>query len=186
MDVITVRRSHLLSGLAALAAVAAIVFWAPWTEARGGRTIQVGNLRVTCGPDQQPMVRQMVAQGEQYGVECVNPNLVTMPGYAPGSNLVPVSNVSQNPGFAAPAVYSRPAPVRTSAPVARTTSGSSSTRQEPAREEGRSWTKTAMIIGGSTGAGAGVGGIVGGKKGALIGAAIGGGSAAIYEAIKRK
>ena len=179
MDVITVRRSHLLSGLAALVAVAAIVFWAPWTEARGGRTIQVGNLRVTCGPDQQPMVRQMVAQGEQYGVECVNPNLVTMPGY------VPVSNVTQNPGFASPAVYSRPAPVRTSAPVARSTSASSS-RQEPAREEGRSWKKTALIIGGSTGAGAGVGGIVGGKKGALIGAAIGGGSAAIYEAIKRK
>ena len=51
---------------------------------------------------------------------------------------------------------------------------------------GRSWQKTALIIGGTTGAGAGVGGLIGGKKGALIGAAIGGGSATLYEALKRK
>jgi hypothetical protein len=38
----------------------------------------------------------------------------------------------------------------------------------------RSWKKTALIIGSSTGAGAGVGAIAGGKKGALIGAAIAG------------
>ena len=50
---------------------------------------------------------------------------------------------------------------------------------------GRSWTKTAMVIGGSTAGGAGVGGIVVGKKGALIGAALGGGAASIYEATKR-
>ena len=50
---------------------------------------------------------------------------------------------------------------------------------------GRSWQKTAMVIGGSTAGGAGVGGLVGGKKGALIGAALGGGAASIYEATKR-
>jgi len=55
-----------------------------------------------------------------------------------------------------------------------------------AREgSGRSWKKTAMVIGGSTAGGAGVGGLVGGKKGALIGAALGGGAASIYEASKR-
>jgi hypothetical protein len=56
-----------------------------------------------------------------------------------------------------------------------------------AREErsGRTWQKTAMVIGGSTAGGAGVGAIVGGKKGALIGAALGGGAASIYEASKR-
>jgi hypothetical protein len=55
-----------------------------------------------------------------------------------------------------------------------------------AREgSGRSWQKTAMVIGGSSAGGAGVGGIMGGKKGALIGAAIGGGAASIYEASKR-
>ena len=45
----------------------------------------------------------------------------------------------------------------------------------------RDWTKTAMLIGGSTAAGAGLGGIFGGKKGALIGAALGGGAGTLYE-----
>ena len=53
------------------------------------------------------------------------------------------------------------------------------------RRSGRSWQKTAMVIGGSTAGGAGVGALVGGKKGALIGAALGGGAASIYEATKR-
>ena len=53
------------------------------------------------------------------------------------------------------------------------------------RQSGRSWKKTAMVIGGSAAGGAGVGAIVGGKKGALIGAALGGGAASIYEATKR-
>ena len=59
-------------------------------------------------------------------------------------------------------------------------------KQEDARPEERSKTKTALIIGGSAASGAGVGAIVGGKKGALIGAALGGGAASIYEATKRK
>jgi hypothetical protein len=53
------------------------------------------------------------------------------------------------------------------------------------RPTGRSWQKTAMVIGGSTATGAGVGGLIGGKKGALIGAAIGGGASTIYESAKR-
>jgi hypothetical protein len=57
---------------------------------------------------------------------------------------------------------------------------------EVVREDNHSWTKTAMIIGGSAAGGAGVGGVVGGKKGALIGAAIGGGAASIYEATQRR
>jgi hypothetical protein len=50
----------------------------------------------------------------------------------------------------------------------------------------RTWTKTAMVVGGSAASGAGVGGLLGGKKGALVGAAIGGGAASIYEATKRR
>jgi hypothetical protein len=57
---------------------------------------------------------------------------------------------------------------------------------EPAARPQRSWTKTAMIVGGSAAGGAGVGGLVGGKKGALVGAAIGGGAASIYEATRRR
>jgi hypothetical protein len=70
-------------------------------------------------------------------------------------------------------------------PAARTTQVRRSTSTEARRESGRSWGKTAMIIGGSTGAGAGIGGLIGGKKGALIGAAVGGGAATIYESRKR-
>jgi hypothetical protein len=54
------------------------------------------------------------------------------------------------------------------------------------REPERSTSKTALMVGGGAAAGAGVGGVLGGTKGALIGAAIGGGSAAIYEATKRR
>ena len=77
-------------------------------------------------------------------------------------------------------------------PVARTrtvcAARARSASIDRAREDGvedRSWGKTAMIIGGSTGAGAGIGGLIGGKKGALIGAAVGGGAATIYESTKR-
>ena len=61
------------------------------------------------------------------------------------------------------------------------------TRRDDVRnEDDRSWTKSALIIGGSAASGAGVGGAVKGKKGALIGAAIGGGAASIYEATQRR
>ena len=61
------------------------------------------------------------------------------------------------------------------------------TRREEVRDDDeRSWTKSALIIGGSAASGAGVGGAVKGKKGALIGAAIGGGAASIYEATQRR
>ncbi len=66
-------------------------------------------------------------------------------------------------------------------------SGITRTSSRPARRietPKKNWTRTAMIIGGSSAAGAGVGAIVGGKKGALIGAAIGGGASTIYEVVK--
>ena len=57
-------------------------------------------------------------------------------------------------------------------------------REEPRSD--RSWTKTALIVGGSAASGAGLGAVLGGKKGALAGAAIGGGAASIYEATRRR
>lgn len=48
----------------------------------------------------------------------------------------------------------------------------------------RNWVKTALVIGGSTGAGAGIGALAGGKKGALVGAVVGGGAASLFEAFR--
>lgn len=101
-------------------------------------------------------------------------------------------------GFAAPPAYSQPVyrddivtrpVVRTSQPLdsaqGRPARQRVVTRETVRREPERSWGKTAMIIGGSAGAGAGLGGLIGGKKGALIGAAVGGGAATVYESTKR-
>jgi hypothetical protein len=70
-------------------------------------------------------------------------------------------------------------------PVSRVTR-SAAPAHVAARPAGRDWTKTAMVIGGTTAAGAGLGAIFGGKKGALIGAAIGGGAGTLYEVKKNQ
>ena len=96
------------------------------------------------------------------------------------------------PGYAQP-VYGQPVyrDDMVTRPVVRTTQSapvrraSTQSRETVRRDSDRSWGKTAMIIGGSTGAGAGIGGLIGGKKGALIGAAVGGGAATIWESTKR-
>jgi hypothetical protein len=92
--------------------------------------------------------------------------------------------------IAAPAVVQPVAQRRTASPrrtVYRTVEPAQErvvVREEP--RSGRTWGKTALIIGGAAASGAGVGAIVDGKDGALIGAAIGGGAASIYEATRRR
>ena len=75
-------------------------------------------------------------------------------------------------------------PVRTveMAPAPRRVVATQTADRRPRRD----WKKTALVIGGSAGAGAGIGALAGGKKGALIGAAIGGGAGSIFEAFKRR
>ena len=109
--------------------------------------------------------------------------------------IIPVTPAAQAAGYVSslqptanlvPAVQRTvvtPTPRRTTA--YRAAAAPAQERVVVERSDGRSWKKTAMVIGGTTAAGAGVGGIVGGKKGALIGAALGGGAASIYEAGKR-
>jgi hypothetical protein len=73
------------------------------------------------------------------------------------------------------------------APPARSAAVSTTSRSRQVdATSGRTWKKTALVIGGTTAAGAGIGGLIGGKKGALIGSAIGGGGSTIYEATKRR
>ena len=52
-------------------------------------------------------------------------------------------------------------------------------------EKKRSWQKSAVIIGGSAGAGAAIGAVSGGKKGAAIGAVSGGVAGLVYDIATR-
>ena len=96
---------------------------------------------------------------------------------APIANAYPVAQSAYVSRPASVERISRPADDRYSAPVQRT--------RVVERAPRRDWTKTAMVVGGSSAAGAGLGALLGGKKGALIGAALGGGAATIYEVRKR-
>lgn len=61
----------------------------------------------------------------------------------------------------------------------------SSAPSYPAKQQGRSWKKSAAIIGGSTAAGAGVGAILGGKKGAVKGGVVGLIGGTVYDVATR-
>jgi len=129
-------------------------------------------LSVRCEPGQRAVVRHVsTLNGPSTEAACVSD-----PAYAEASTLGP-GVVSMQPRVV-PASYTVPERVAPARMVYR---------EAPRRsvESKRSWKKTALVIGGSAGAGAGVGAIAGGKKGALIGAAIGGGAASLYEAVKR-
>src|SRR5712691_5227636 len=109
-------------------------------------------------------------------------------GYVPAS---PYGYAATRPAMAYPASDVRALPAYETYPAPRRVARTEQvvTRTVPERSvrssSGRDWTKTAMVIGGTTAAGAGLGAIFGGKKGALIGAAIGGGAGTLYEVRKR-
>jgi hypothetical protein len=118
--------------------------------------------------DLYPSARPMLASERLGGIEDLTPRQAA---------AYPVDAVR-----AVPVAYDTyRTPVRLS-PV-RTTRRAAPVRVE--RPSGRDWTKTAMVIGGTTAAGAGLGAIFGGKKGALIGAALGGGAGTLFEVQKR-
>lgn len=129
---------------------------------------------VQCQPYQEPVVRRVIIGGREVAeVTCA-------------------TAVGAQPAYYAPQPAYASEMVSMPAQRARTVARPVAVRQrvvtregEEDRRDGRSWGKTAMIIGGSAGGGAGIGALIGGKKGALIGAAIGGGAATIYESTKR-
>ncbi len=150
-------------------------------DARGASTATTNApTLVQCEPQQEAVVRRSIVAGREVAeVTCASTRSVFAPdtGYVDGRTAYVQSDIVTRPLVRTQTV--RPRVVR-------------QVYTEPARvsqseevRSGRSWKKTAMIIGGSTAGGAGIGGIMGGKKGALIGAAIGGGAASIYEATKR-
>jgi len=118
-------------------------------------------LQIRCEPGQRAAIRQVAGVAV---AECLGP--ASADGY--GSVSTPATYHPR----AVPVYQTYPEPRQAAATRVRESSG-------------RDWKKTALVIGGTTGAGAGIGAIFGGKKGALIGAAIGGGASSIYEARKR-
>lgn len=137
---------------------------------------------VQCEPHQQAVMRRTVVDGRDVpALSCVS--AIAPVGYAPVNASVPSAYAPVSPTYASlttpvatePVAVARPAVVRERVVV-----------REAPRANKRSWQKSALVIGGTGGAGAGIGALIGGKKGALIGAALGGGSGAIYEAAKRK
>ena len=137
-----------------------------------------------CQPYEEAVLRRAIVAGREVtDVTCITRNAAYVPqgayaqpvGYAPQPvyrDYVQEANTVTRP-VTRTRVVSQPARQRVT------------TARREAESEERSWGKTAMIIGGSSGAGAGIGGLIAGKKGALIGAAIGGGAATVYEARKR-
>lgn len=133
---------------------------------------QLGNGQLQCQPYEEAVLRRaFVAGHEVTDVTCITRMNSAVTPSAYGTPIAYQQPVSRGN------IVSRPAQRRAAAP--------SRARVSDSRESGRSWGKTAMIIGGSAGGGAGLGGLIGGKKGALIGAALGGGAATIYESTKR-
>jgi hypothetical protein len=192
----------LVAGAVALGAAAAIKpspapAYAP--DPNGAYAMTVANTgalsngvspQMQCQPYEEAVLRRAFVGGREVtDVTCITRmgSAYAQPAYAPPFDYAQ----GRQAAYAQPVyqpVYRDPivtrAPARTVAPARqRVVSRESDARVE--RESGRSWGKTAMIIGGSAGGGAGIGGLIGGKKGALIGAAVGGGAATIYESTKR-
>ena len=156
---------------------------------------------VNCAPGHQPLIRQVAVQGAWVPqVECVAadggqrmaaPQLMAPP---------PMATVQQTPVPMLATPVHAPAPVPVPPAAAASYEPSVVARRPAPRrvvydedvveyrspKKGRSWQKSAIIIGSSAGVGAGVGAATGGKKGALIGAAIGGGAATIWDQATRR
>jgi hypothetical protein len=141
---------------------------------------------VNCGAGQQALIRPLMIDGQLVSqVDCV-----AVPGHDRGGIVAPSSRAAAAPELASmdddPRVAA-PTYRRNSRPAGYRTAEYEPEYREPVqRKSGRTWQKSAIIIGSSAGVGAGVGAAVGGKKGALIGAAIGGGSATIWDQVTRR
>jgi hypothetical protein len=141
--------------------------------------------QMVVGPD--GIARPFLVQAGQFAAG--QPLATQSYGWMPYSTMTPgavVPNAYQPQSAYQPQAA---APVRTqyvtervvTQPARRVSSPRATSEAKPRR----SWQKSALLIGGSAGAGAGLGALMGGKKGALAGAAIGGGGAAIYDQLKR-
>jgi hypothetical protein len=122
--------------------------------------VMVGSTLVDCGQGQRPLLQQA---NDRTQVLCVAADATSgMPVLPDG--LQPIRVGAQVPA----AVHETPAPARNASYEPQ-----SAPRTMTRRAAGRTWKKSAIIIGGSTAAGAGVGAVMGGGSGAKKGAVVG-------------
>ena len=183
MAPVTVQPRYLIGAATVLTLGVLLLFRGPWTASAQGNGPQASNAMLSCEAQQQAVVRHTIVNNElQVAMQCIGAGAAVPAGYAPAgfvqAGVQPATYNVARPIYASDPVYVPSAPTR----VTRTAAPVSVARGEPKRD----WKKTALVIGGSAGAGAGVGAIAGGKKGALIGAAIGGGAASLFEAFKKR
>ncbi len=144
---------------------------------------------VDCADGQRALVKHVDVAGQAVAqVQCVGPALMTntFDGTSMGSmNGAPAYDVARAyPATMSRPVYSAPAPVRPRTVASRQPVSYRTVSSEPVHT-GRSWKKSALIIGGSAAGGAGLGAIVGGKSGAVKGAVIGGIAGTVYDIATR-
>src|SRR2546422_10643786 len=152
-----------------------------------GAGLESNPVLVDCADGQRALVRHVSVAGQTVAqVQCVGQPLMTPNGFdemsmaaAPAYNTARAYPASMS----RPASYSAPAPVRTRT-VASRQPVAYRTASEPVHT-GRSWKKSALIIGGSAAGGAGIGAIVGGKSGAVKGAVLGGVAGTVYDIATR-
>lgn len=150
----------------------------PPLQASGFDALQGGSgsdpLLVNCGEGRQALIRP-VASGQRFSqVECVPAPVPMALAMAPA--VVPAVQT-----YAAAPVERV---VYRERPVTRTRAASTTRYREPVRN-GRTWKKSALIIGGSAAGGAGLGAIVDGKSGAKKGALIGGVGGLVFDLATR-
>ena len=130
---------------------------------------------VDCGEGREALLEPVRLDGRtSYKVRCVPAESVRharVPAIVP-SLVVPTKTTASPSVQAPPIAPETPDPTRTP-------------KNDPNKDEGRSWKESAVIIGGAAGAGAGIGAIAKGKKGAAVGAAIGAATGAPYELMKK-
>jgi hypothetical protein len=131
----------------------------------------VDPMLVNCGEGRQALVRPVAAGQRISQVECV-----AAPAAFPSAvGMVPAVQTFAPPQPVVERVVYREPVVTRRAPVRRTV----------VQKDGRSWKKSALIIGGSAAGGAGIGAIVDGKGGAKKGAVIGGVGGLVYDLATR-
>jgi len=142
------------------------------------QAVQAGSTLVDCGPGQRVLLQQ--ANGVTQ-VLCVPGATMTGAPLSVGSGsdfLQPIPVQANVPQVA----YDAPVQAR---PVSYEPRPYPSTTTRPAATRGRTWKKSAAIIGGSTAAGAGVGALLNGGSGAKKGAVVGLVGGVVYDIATR-